>query len=82
MANTSVPAPNATAEKSTAPNPYPVIGGEDNHAAADDIAEDFSKGKSWRFWAIVPSLMVTALLSAMEVTGMGPPSPDHIDDAG
>ncbi|KAH8666575.1 major facilitator superfamily domain-containing protein [Xylariales sp. PMI_506] len=29
---------------------------------------DFTKGKSWRFWAIFPSLMVTTLLSAMEVT--------------
>lgn len=30
---------------------------------------NFAAGKSWRFWAIFPSLMVTTLLSAVEVTG-------------
>jgi hypothetical protein len=37
--------------------------------ASDDAPEDFIKGKSWRFWAVFPSLMITTLLSAMEVTG-------------
>lgn len=37
--------------------------------ASDDAPEDFVKGKSWRFWAVFPSLMITTLLSAMEVTG-------------
>jgi len=32
-------------------------------------AENFAAGRSWRFWVIFPSLMVTTLLSAVEVTG-------------
>lgn len=35
----------------------------------DEEAREFSKGRSWRFWAIIPSLMFTTLLSAVEVTG-------------
>ena len=36
----------------------------------DGEAQGLSNGRSWRFWAIIPSLMFTTLLSAVEVTGM------------
>jgi hypothetical protein len=45
---------------------------EDGSNNTDTRKENFLKGKSWRFWAIFPSLMVTTLLSAVEVTGRLP----------
>ncbi|KAK3937033.1 major facilitator superfamily domain-containing protein [Diplogelasinospora grovesii] len=46
----------------------------------EDKAEDFTKGKSWRFWAIFPSLMVTTLLSAVEVTVTSTALPTIVHD--
>ena len=45
-----------------------------------DDHEDFAKGKSWRFWAIFPALMVTTLLSAAEVTVLSTAMPTIIRD--
>lgn len=42
--------------------------GESGMVGSKQIPKLFM-GKSWRFWAVIPSLMVTTLLSAVEVTG-------------
>lgn len=48
---------------------------------ADSAKEqDFTKGKPWRFWAIFPSLMITTLLSAMEVTVVSTAMPSIVHD--
>lgn len=44
---------------------------------AERPPEDFTKGRSWRFWAIFPSLMITTLLSAVEATGAYPATEPH-----
>jgi hypothetical protein len=50
--------------------------------SADSAEEDFTKGKPWRFWAIFPSLMITTLLSAMEVTVVSTALPSIVHDLG
>lgn len=53
----------------------------DTASAGEDTANmDFTKGKSWRFGAIFPSLMVTTLLSAMEVTVVSTALPTIVHD--
>lgn len=42
--------------------------------------EDFRKGKSWRFWAIFPALMVTTLLSAAEITVLSTAMPTIVHE--
>ncbi|KAK6083978.1 multidrug resistance protein fnx1 [Seiridium cupressi] len=41
---------------------------------------DSTQRKSWRFWAIFPALMVTTLLSAMEVTAVSTALPTIVHD--
>lgn len=57
---------------------------ENKDLATPDSAEeeDFTKGKPWRFWAIFPSLMITTLLSAMEVTVVSTALPSIVHDLG
>lgn len=59
------------AEAKVEDTPVKPVGDDNTMSASDDTpAADkaFTTGKGWRFWAIFPSLMITTLLSAMEVT--------------
>jgi len=61
-----------TAENAAKDTPAVDLSVADANEASSEsggVETNFKSGKSWRFWAIFPALMVTTLLSAMEVTG-------------